>query len=326
MKGTGKRKILAVPISGIDQRELFGQNATYIRQIERAFGVKVVIRGDELRIVGEERSNHEAKQLLTDIIHYLRAGGHLSEQGINYALRMYEKGLKGLELFEEMDDRILVTSRRDIISARTEGQRHYIKAIMNNDLVFVIGPAGTGKTYLAVAMAVRALKMRTVERIVLVRPAVEAEERLGFLPGDMKEKVDPYLRPLYDALYDMMPEAKIERLISQRTIEIAPLAYMRGRTLNNAFIILDEAQNTTYKQMKMFLTRLGFNSMAIITGDITQIDLPSSSDSGLVLVQTVLRDIPGIAFVYLDESDVVRHPLVQAIVKAYERYEASEEE
>ncbi len=323
MKTTKKEELLIFPIGEIDQRELLGQNGQFIREIEEEFGVRIVARGDELRIFGRPRALIEVRELLKEITNYIKSGGHLSPDGFHYALKMFhEKGSEALHL-DELDDRILITARQEIIRPRTEGQKTYIRAILENDIVFSIGPAGTGKTYLAVAMAIRALKMRAIERIVLVRPAVEADESLGFLPGDMREKVDPYLRPLYDAIYDMIPDVKVERLIAQRTIEIAPLAYMRGRTLNNSYIILDEAQNSTYRQMKMFLTRLGFNSKAIVTGDITQIDLKNKEDSGLVQVQHILKGIQGIAFVYLSELDVVRHPLVMEIVKAYEEYEVS---
>jgi len=320
MKGSKKKESLVIPIYGIDQREFFGQNGIFIREIEDEYNVRIVSRGDELRVFGSPKSILMVKELVNEMMRYIRNGGVLSLEGLHYAMKMFhEKGEETRAL--DLDDRILVTARQEVIRPRTDGQREYIKALMEYDIVFSIGPAGTGKTYLAVAMAVRALKSRAIERIILVRPAVEADESLGFLPGDMKEKVDPYLRPLYDALYDMIPDVKVERLIAQRTIEIAPLAYMRGRTLNNSYIILDEAQNSTYRQMKMFLTRLGFNSKAIITGDITQIDLRNKEESGLVQVQRILKGLPGIAFVYLTEQDVVRHPLVMEIVKAYEKYE-----
>lgn len=323
MKGTKKEELLVIPLNEIDQREFLGQNNLFVREIEEEFGVRIVARGDELRIFGRPKDLVMVKEVIREITNYIKGGGHLSPEGFHYALKMFhEKGGDAIKLVE-VDDRILVTARQEVIRPRTEGQRAYIRAMLENDIVFAIGPAGTGKTYLAVAMAIRALKSRAIERIVLVRPAVEADESLGFLPGDMKEKVDPYLRPLYDAIYDMIPDVKVERLISQRTIEIAPLAYMRGRTLNNAYIILDEAQNSTYRQMKMFLTRLGFNSKAIVTGDITQIDLKNKEDSGLVQVQHILKGLPGIAFVYLTDLDVVRHPLVMEIVKAYEEYEAT---
>ena len=284
--------------------------------------MRIVARGDEIQIYGEEKPALQVKELFEDMIQHLASGGIVSEQMLQYAIRM----IKGEEAAAVPDDdRIIMTNRRVPIRPRSEGQKRYVQAIFSSDLVFAIGPAGTGKTYLAVACAVRFLRERRIDRIILVRPAVEADEKLGFLPGDMKEKVDPYLRPLYDALYEMFPRGQVERHIETGIIEIAPLAYMRGRTLNNSFIILDEAQNTTIRQMKMFLTRLGMNSKTIITGDVTQIDLPDKSMSGLVNAQGILQDIPGIEFVYLTERDVVRHPLVQEIILAYDRWEKSKE-
>ncbi|MBX6351388.1 MAG: PhoH family protein, partial [Clostridia bacterium] len=248
-------------------------------------------------------------------------GEAVSEQDVAYAVRLARDGRAG-ELDSLLGDAILVTARGKSIRAKTLGQRRYVEAIRESGVVFGIGPAGTGKTYLAMAMAVEAFRSRRVNRIVLTRPAVEAGEKLGFLPGDLQEKVDPYLRPLYDALYDIMGVEAFEKQMSRGLIEVAPLAYMRGRTLDDSFVILDEAQNTTPEQMKMFLTRLGFGSKAVVTGDVTQIDLPREQESGLNEVRRVLRDVPGIAFVHLTEADVVRHPLVQAIIRAYERYEA----
>jgi len=321
-KITYSRKPYRVSTVGIDQRQLFGQSGAFVKEIELEFPVRIVARGDEIQIYGEEKPALQVKELFEDMIQHLASGGIVSEQMLQYAIRM----IKGEEAAAVPDDdRIIMTNRRVPIRPRSEGQKRYVQAIFSSDLVFAIGPAGTGKTYLAVACAVRFLRERRIDRIILVRPAVEADEKLGFLPGDMKEKVDPYLRPLYDALYEMFPRGQVERHIETGIIEIAPLAYMRGRTLNNSFIILDEAQNTTIRQMKMFLTRLGMNSKTIVTGDVTQIDLPDRSMSGLVNAQGILQDIPGIEFIYLTERDVVRHPLVQEIILAYDRWEKSKE-
>ena len=311
-------KPLKVSTLGIDQRMLFGQGGAYVREIELEFPVKIITRGDEIQIYGEGEYPRMVKELFEDIIQHLASGGMITEQTLQYAIRI----AKGDDASSsQYDDRVLLNNRRVAIKPRSEGQKRYIDAIYSNDLVFSIGPAGTGKTYLAVACAVRFLKERRIDRIILVRPAVEADEKLGFLPGDMKEKVDPYLRPLYDALYDMIPHGQVERYIESGVIEIAPLAFMRGRTLNNSFIILDEAQNSTVRQMKMFLTRLGINSKTVVTGDITQIDLEEKSMSGLISAQKILQGIPGIEFTYLSEKDVVRHPLVQEIIVAYDRWE-----
>ena len=321
-KITYSRKPYRVSTVGIDQRQLFGQSGAFVKEIELEFPVRIVARGDEIQIYGEEKPALQVKELFEDMIQHLASGGIVSEQMLQYAIRM----IKGEEAAAVPDDdRIIMTNRHVPIRPRSEGQKRYVQAIFSSDLVFAIGPAGTGKTYLAVACAVRFLRERRIDRIILVRPAVEADEKLGFLPGDMKEKVDPYLRPLYDALYEMFPRGQVERHIETGIIEIAPLAYMRGRTLNNSFIILDEAQNTTIRQMKMFLTRLGMNSKTIVTGDVTQIDLPDKSMSGLVNAQGILQDIPGIEFIYLTERDVVRHPLVQEIILAYDRWEKSKE-
>ncbi len=304
---------------GIDQRQLFGLGGAYVKEIELEFPVRIVTRGDEIQIYGEKEIVNQVKDVFEEMIKHLASGGFVSEQTLQYAIKM-KKGEDSLSLAPE-DDRIIVTNRKIPVKPRSEGQRKYVEAIYNCDLVFSIGPAGTGKTYLAVACAIRFLRERAIDRIVLVRPAVEVDEKLGFLPGDMKEKIDPYLRPLYDALYEMLPRGQVERYIESGIIEIAPLAFMRGRTLNNAFIILDEAQNTTIRQMKMFLTRLGMNSKAVVTGDITQTDLPIEQKSGLINARKILDEIPGIEIVYLSEKDVVRHPLVQDIILAYSRWE-----
>lgn len=327
MSKTKKNKFSGKPLRvstlGIDQRMLFGQGGAYVKEIELEFPIKIVTRGDEIQIFGEKSIAEKVKSLFDDMIQHLASGGMVSEQTLQYAIRMV-KGDDGLSISPD-DDRILVTNRRVAIRPRSDGQKTYIDSIFANDLVISIGPAGTGKTYLAVACAVRFLRERQVDRIILVRPAVETDEKLGFLPGDMKEKVDPYLRPLYDALFDMIPHGQVERYISTGIIEIAPLAFMRGRTLNNSFIILDEAQNSTIRQMKMFLTRLGISSKTIITGDVTQVDLPEKNMSGLIAAPKILEGIPGIEFTYLTERDVVRHPLVQEIIMAYDRWENRDE-
>jgi len=314
---------LKVSTLGVDQRQLFGQRGAYLKEIELEFPVKIVARGDEIQIYGEKEPSQLVKELFNDIIQHLASGGSISEQTLQYAMKMV-KGENDTQPSLD-DDRILMTNRRIAIRPRSDGQKKYMDAIFSSDLVFAIGPAGTGKTYLAVACAVRFLKERRIDRIILVRPAVETDEQLGFLPGDMKEKVDPYLRPLYDALYDMLPRGQVDRHIETGVIEIAPLAFMRGRTLNNSFIILDEAQNTTVRQMKMFLTRLGMNSKTVVTGDITQIDLQDKSMSGLLSARSILDGITGIEFVYLSDKDVVRHPLVQEIILAYDKWEKKED-
>ena len=289
-----------------------------MRAIESQYDVRVTARGHDITLRGDERQVESAERVIRDLVQMLREKPSLSATEIRSALRVvgYEPAADVKSL---LADGITVPSRRKLITPRTINQKRYLDAIRGHDLVIAIGPAGTGKSYLAVAMAVSALIKREVARIILTRPAVEAGERLGFLPGDLFEKVHPYLRPLYDALYDMLEPDKVATFSEKGAIEIAPLAYMRGRTLNDAFIILDEAQNTTSEQMKMFLTRLGFNAKMVVTGDITQVDLPQNRPSGLIEVQTVLRGIDGIRFVYFDDRDVVRHDLVSAIVRAYDR-------
>lgn len=297
---------------------LFGRHDEYIKLIEAEFGVTIVARGESLAINGAAEGVKSASILFDELFSIIRKGAIIKKHEISYAI----KAIKDNELIDLPSiylDRIEISSRRHFITPKTKGQKLYVDAIRSYDMVFAIGPAGTGKTYLAMAMAVSSLKTQEVSRIILTRPAVEAGENLGFLPGDIHEKVMPYLRPLYDALYDMMEVDDIQRNIERGIIEVAPLAYMRGRTLNDAFIILDEAQNSTPEQMKMFLTRLGFDSKAVITGDITQIDLPSNRQSGLVKVQSILKDVEGIKFIYFDGRDVVRHDLVGDIIKAYEK-------
>jgi len=297
---------------------LLGRQDEHLRALESRFDVRVTARGHDLTLRGEERQVEAAERVLRELMEMLRARPSLSAGEVRAALRLVG-GEPPVDAKSLLADAIPVPARRRLITPKTAAQRRYLDAIRAHDMVIAIGPAGTGKSYLAVAMAVSALTRREVARIILTRPAVEAGERLGFLPGDLTEKIHPYLRPLYDALYDMLEPDRVTGLMEKGAIEIAPLAYMRGRTLNDAFIILDEAQNTTSEQMKMFLTRLGFNAKMVITGDITQIDLPPSRPSGLVEIQTVLRGIDGIRFVYFDDRDVVRHDLVSSIVRAYDR-------
>ncbi len=303
---------------------LYGDMDKNLRLIENSYGVVLSARGNRIQIEGEEKAVEKADHLIRQLADLLTQEIITQKDDVTTAIHAFSShssaGLK--ELFQKT---IPVSSRKRPVAPKNETQRKYIEAIRQHDIVFGIGPAGTGKTYLAMATAVSALLRREVSRIILVRPAVEAGEKLGFLPGDLYEKVNPYLRPLYDALYDMIESEKANKLIERGDIEIAPLAFMRGRTLNDSFIILDEAQNTTSEQMKMFLTRLGFNSRTVVTGDITQIDLPSGRNSGLIEVQKILEGINGIRFVYFTNKDVVRHKLVQQIIKAYEQHEAGDE-
>jgi phosphate starvation-inducible PhoH-like protein len=278
-------------------------------------------RGNKIFLQGDDRAVKKAEKVLQDIRSISAEGYNLNPEDIRYALRAAQSESEYTSVKDLFLNNIPVSSKKRFIIPKTETQRQYVEAIRNYDIVIGIGPAGTGKTYLAMAMAISALLKKQISRIVLARPAVEAGEKLGFLPGDIYEKFNPYLRPLYDALLDMMEAEKAGKLIEQGVIEIAPLAFMRGRTLNDSFIILDEAQNTTTEQMKMYLTRLGYNSKTVITGDITQIDLPHGKASGLIEAERILSGVEGIKFVYFTERDVVRHKLVQAIVKAYERYE-----
>lgn len=304
--------------------KLFGQNDQNLALIEEAFGVKLAARGNQIIIMGDGDVD-TVMRLLSELTKVAEKGNHLSEQEIHYAIQIFKQEGDS-NLGDLYNDVIQVTYRGRKIKPKTQGQKVYIEAIRRNDLVFAIGPAGTGKTYLAVVMAVKALLNKQVSRIILTRPAIEAGERLGFLPGDLQSKVDPYLRPLYDALYDLLGSEKVQQYLEKDIIEVAPLAYMRGRTLDDCFIIMDEAQNTTPEQMKMFLTRLGFQSKAVVTGDITQVDLPRHKKSGLVIVQNILRRIEGIEFIYLTNRDVVRHRLVQEILKAYDVYEQETKE
>jgi phosphate starvation-inducible PhoH-like protein len=288
--------------------------------VEQRLDMTIVARGEHILLRGPDAAVDAAEKILKELVFIVNKTDRLSERDVSTVLDILASG-NGFEVTPEEIDTVVLYAKQDYIKAKTAGQIAYMRAVRQNDIVFAIGPAGTGKTYLAVAAAVAALRRHEVSKIMLARPAVEAGESLGFLPGDLREKVDPYLRPLYDALEDMMPGDKLKTAIEKRAIEIVPLAYMRGRTLNNAFIILDEAQNATSLQMKMFLTRLGANSRAIITGDITQIDLPQRAVSGLVEIQDILIGIEGVSFVYFDKSDVVRHRLVKDIINAYERYQ-----
>ncbi len=301
---------------------IFGLKDQNLSKIEQDYpNIRLTARGNILRISGSKNDVNEVTTIITDLIDITRRKGVLSEADVDtvLALKKTEPIDETQKFFES--DIILQTYSGESVRAKTPGQRNIVQTVQNNDIVFAIGPAGTGKTYTSVALAVKALKERRVKKIVLCRPAVEAGESLGFLPGGLREKIDPYLRPLYDALEEMIDYESLELNMAKNIIEIAPLAYMRGRTLNNAFVILDEAQNATNMQMKMFLTRLGLNSQAIVTGDITQTDLPSTQASGLISIQQILENIKGIRFVYLDQRDVVRHRLIRDIIQAYDRYE-----
>lgn len=296
---------------------LLGQRDENLRLLEKSLETKIVARGDEIILQGSEDEVKKARKVFDHLLTLATAGIDITISSINYALNMVQQ--ENHNVAEKLTKSIYVTPRGKQIKAKTLGQQKYIEAIRQNDIVFGIGPAGTGKTYLAVVMAVLALRNKEVNRIILSRPAVEAGEKLGFLPGDLQDKVNPYLRPLYDGLYDVLGMEMAQKYMERTIIEVAPLAYMRGRTLDDAFIILDEAQNTTPQQMKMFLTRIGFGSRAIITGDVTQIDLPQGQYSGLMQVQKILKDVDGIDFCFLTQADVVRHPLVQKIINAYEK-------
>ena len=300
--------------------ELFGVNDSNLKLLESELSVNIISRGETISIAGNEENLESADEILHALLAIVRKGIKVGPREVAYAINLAENGT--LEYFADLyNEEITKNSKGKSIRVKTLGQKEYLSAIRGKDLVFGIGPAGTGKTYLAVVMAVLALKNGDVKRIILTRPAVEAGESLGFLPGDLKEKVDPYLRPLYDALHDVLGTEQTARLIERGTIEIAPLAYMRGRTLDDAFVILDEAQNTTQAQMKMFLTRLGFGSKLVITGDTSQIDLPKGIQSGLKAAENILKNVSGISFIHLDQTDVVRHPLVAKIIHAYEKYE-----
>lgn len=299
---------------------IFGEYDKNINIIKKEFGVSVVSRDNKIKIIGDTPAVERAEKVILNLEKLLDSGEDIDDVNLGYAIDMAKEDIDDTALYGK--DYILITAKGKPLKSKTLGQKKYVEAIEKNTITFGIGPAGTGKTYLAVAMAVKAFKNKEISRIILTRPAVEAGEKLGFLPGDLQNKVDPYLRPLYDALYEMFGMESYARLAEKGAIEIAPLAYMRGRTLDDSFIILDEAQNTTPEQMKMFLTRIGFNSKAIVTGDITQVDLPDGKKSGLRDVTNVLKNIDDISFCYLTEHDVVRHRLVQQIIKAYEKRDA----
>jgi phosphate starvation-inducible PhoH-like protein len=310
--------VIDIPVE--HQKNVFGPFDLYIKKIERALHVTVVLREGEIKIIGPEEAIASAKRVFYTLTELSKRGNEVTEQNVDYAIAMsfQEKESKLLELD---DDMICRTIQGKPIKPKTVGQKRYIDAIRKNMIVFGVGPAGTGKTYLGMAMAIQAFKENQVSRIILTRPAIEAGEKLGFLPGDLQSKVDPYLRPLYDALYQIMGPESFQHNMEKGLIEVAPLAYMRGRTLDNSYIILDEAQNTTPAQMKMFLTRIGFGSKVIVTGDLTQKDLPVGTQSGLDSALKILKDIEDIGIIQFTNADVVRHPLVQRIVEAYERYE-----
>lgn len=301
---------------------LLGISDQNMKLIEEKLGITIMTRGETISLAGDEENILSAKALLEQLLKVIRKGININQRDVLTAIEMVNSGT--IEYFSELyDEEIARNTKGKAIRAKTIGQREYIQKVRTKDLVFCIGPAGTGKTYLAVVLAVQAMKTGSAKRIILTRPAVEAGESLGFLPGDLKEKVDPYLRPLYDALHDVLGTEHTDRLIERGVIEIAPLAYMRGRTLDDAFVILDEAQNTTKAQMKMFLTRLGFGSKMVITGDVTQIDLPKGTISGLIEAEAILSIVSDIGFQYLEQGDVVRHPIVAKIIEAYEKEQSS---
>lgn len=304
--------------------KIFGDYDKNIKILKSYFNVNILSRNNEIRILGEKNTVKIVNKILLEIIKIIDIEGSISEQQITYLIELNKENEKANHdaIINEI---VTVTASGRTIKPKTIGQKRYTETINENDITFGIGPAGTGKTYLAVAAAVNAFRKKDVERIILTRPAVEAGEKLGFLPGDLQDKVDPYLRPLYDALFDIMGPETYLRNVEKRLIEVAPLAYMRGRTIDSSFIILDEAQNTTHEQMKMFLTRLGYGSRAVITGDITQIDLPNGKESGLKLAAKILKGVNGIGFIHFEKKDVVRHKLVQNIIKAYEVYEKHNE-
>lgn len=323
-----KEAVLGVHVRRLKLREgtntavLFGHHDRHLKLIEEDLGVRLSARGEELTLDGDPEATRYAERILTELAGLANEGMQLQPDDVTHALSALRQSPE-TPLKELLSSSTTIVTKKRFVSPKSPTQRSYIEAIETHDIVIGIGPAGTGKTYLAMAMAVSALVKREVSRIILARPAVEAGEKLGFLPGDMIAKVNPYLRPLYDALFDMMDMERATRAIERGDIEIAPLAFMRGRTLNDSFVILDEAQNATAEQMKMFLTRLGFNSKAVVTGDITQVDLPPDRVSGLIEVRDILRSVEGIRFVYFDERDVVRHKLVQDIIKAYDQHQTS---
>ncbi len=322
---TNKKPTKEIVLSESSLRLLLDRESEGIKIFKSLYNVDVFIRGDVLSIEGEETSVNNALNVIEQLDFFIKKGCDLKKEDLRHILRECSKD-ENLEVKDYLNRRLEIKAGRKIVAPKGLNQINYLHSILKNDLTFSIGPAGTGKTFLAVTMAVNFLIEKKVSRIILTRPAVEAGEKLGFLPGDMQEKVNPYLRPLYDALYHLLDFERVQKFIEKEIIEIAPLAFMRGRTLSDSFIILDEAQNTTYEQMKMFLTRIGLNSKVVVTGDITQIDLPYGKKSGLVEATQILKDVRGIAFCYFNEGDVVRHSLVQLIINAYKRYEEEKTE
>ncbi len=308
-------------LDNVDLISLLGFNDSNLKPLEERFSSNIIVRGENVYIKGVAEEVELIEKVFKEMIFVLNTSGKLRPDDVTTIIDLTNQGREVIS--DNEFENIVLYSKKDVIKAKTPNQINYLKTVRQNDICFAIGPAGTGKTYLAVALAVAALKKGIVKKIVLARPAVEAGESLGFLPGDFKEKIDPYLRPLFDSLQDMLPTEQLRGYIEKTVIEIVPLAFMRGRTLNNAYVILDEAQNATIMQMKMFLTRLGPNSKAIITGDITQIDLPTISQSGLVQVKNILQGIDGVGFVYFEKSDVVRHKLVKDIIDAYEKHNSN---
>ncbi len=305
----------------VDPLILLGKNDTFLKLIENSFDSKIVVRGENVTLEGEPEEVEKLENVFSELIFLINRNKIIRKKDVETVIRMVNSKGEKTKTKEELDS-VIIFGRNGYLKPKTEGQKRYVGSVMKNDIVFVIGPAGTGKTYLAVAFALSHLKNSVVKKIILARPAVEAGESLGFLPGDLREKIEPYLRPVYDSLFDMLPPEKLKTYIEKQVIEIIPLAYMRGRNLDNSFLILDEAQNATSMQMKMFLTRIGINSKAIVNGDITQIDLYDKGNSGLVQIQSILKNISGIDFVYLHKEDVIRHRLVKEIIHAYDNHEA----
>ena len=309
-----------IVLKEVDPLILLGKNDTYLKMIEENFHSKIVVRGENVTLEGTPEEVEKIENVFSELIFLINRNKMLHKRDIETVIRMVNSKNEQIKTMEDLNS-VIIFKHNGYIKPKTSGQMKYYRSVMKNDIVFVIGPAGTGKTYLAVAFALAYLKSKVIKKIILARPAVEAGESLGFLPGDLREKVEPYLRPLHDALFDMLAKEKLKNYIEKQIIEIIPLAYMRGRNLDNSFLILDEAQNASAVQMKMFLTRLGVNSMAIVNGDITQIDLHNKNDSGLVQIQHVLKNINGIDFIYLNKEDVIRHRLVKDIIQAYDNHE-----
>ena len=309
-----------IVLKEVDPLILLGKNDTYLKMIEENFRSKIVVRGENVTLEGTPEEVEKIENVFSELIFLINRNKMLHERDVETVIRMVKSKNEQIKTMEDLNS-VIIFTHNGYIKPKTSGQIKYYRSMMKNDIVFVIGPAGTGKTYLAVAFALAHLKSKVIKKIILARPAVEAGESLGFLPGNIREKVEPYLRPLYDALSDMLAQEKLKNYIEKQVIEIIPLAYMRGRNLDNSFLILDEAQNASTMQMKMFLTRLGVNSMAIVNGDITQIDLCNKNDSGLVQIQHILKNINGIDFIYLNKEDVIRHRLVKDIIQAYDNHE-----